>query len=341
MERDRQSLYMNMQSPNKYSSYVSAPRGMLGGPSMDTASLYQLLAQQIAGSSPAMGGIGAAGGMGTAESALSGPGGLAMALPMKYLSGMHNQAQEAINAFTGMPNPVRKDPMRQIGAFLDQFTNKPVLSPGAIGTQNNISSVGGGGLIGTVGAMQALGSGNPGLQAALMGSMFPGPGAEPFRNEEPDKDQRGGPSDNDADNVYRFSGDEMPIEITKKDIDATPLGLARGMVNNTVSQMEKVMPKGEMNTGALQRALASAAASHPQERAMGRMSSGSYVPNTTPRLSYTNKFSGIPASSFVDDNRPQPQLRIMGQDYRLGDYTLPKRRSSPEYGGSGGGFERR
>ena len=44
---------------NKYSSYISAPKYMMGGPSMDTASLMQLLQQQIAGSAPAVGGIGA------------------------------------------------------------------------------------------------------------------------------------------------------------------------------------------------------------------------------------------------------------------------------------------
>lgn len=349
---------------NKYSSYISAPKYMMGGPSMDAASLAQLLQQQIAGNSPAVGGIGAAGGMGTAESALSGPAGMFMSLPMKYLSGMHNSAQDAINAFTGMPSPIRKDPMRQIGAFLDQFTNKPTLSPGAIGTQNNITGIGSGGPIGTVGAVQALGAGNPAAQATLMGAMFPGAGSEPFGHAEPDEDQAGGPSDKDADNVYRFSGDEMPIELTRDDRDYSNdpdalaisggriAGLDRRSRSNDFSREPESYKIGSglgtvasgfskalgglkgPDTGMLAGALKSAAANYPTGSATGRVSSGAFVggPVSPPSM------GGSPSAASMMGQRQQPQPRLMGQDYQLGDYTLPQRRRTTGYGGTGGGF---
>jgi hypothetical protein len=244
-----------------------------------------------------------------------------MALPMKYLSGMHNQAQEAINAFTGMPNPVRKDPMRQIGAFLDQFTNKPVLSPGAIGTQNNISSVGGGGLIGTVGAMQALGSGNPGLQAALMGAMFPGAGAEPFEQEKPDEDQRGGPSDNDADNP--------PSEARSA---------ARSAVERMVaaSPMASARPVGGFQfggTGVLAEKLRNSSVYQPPDRSMSELMREpdqyrpSSVPAPLPRL------PRHAARHELMGSRPEPVVN----DYQLGDYNAPQQRRPRGYG-VGGGF---
>lgn len=338
---------------NKYSSYINAPKYMMGGPSMDTASLVQLLQQQIAGDSPAVGGIGAAGGMGPAESAMSGPAGMLMALPMKYLSGMHNQAQDAINAFTGMPSPIRKDPMRQIGAFLDQFTNKPTLSPGAIGTQNNITGIGSGGPIGTASAVQALGAVNPAAQATLMGAMFPGAGSEPFGHAEPDEDQAGGPSDKDADNGYisgvpnnDFSNDPDALSIGggriagldprsrsndfSREPEAYKIGSGLGAVSSGFSKALGGL-KGP-NTGMLAGALKSAAANYPTERATGRVSSGAFVggPVSQPSM------GGSPSASSMMGQRPQP--RLMGQDYQLGDYTLPQRRRTTGYGGTGGGF---
>lgn len=130
---------------SKYSSYVSAPKSMMGGPSMDTAGLAMSLAQQLMGSSPAMGGIGASTGP---MSMLGGPAGAVMGIPMKVLSRLADQSQNAINAFTGMPNPLRKDPMRELDAMLQQYrqapssASSPALSTGTIGTigtQNNIA----------------------------------------------------------------------------------------------------------------------------------------------------------------------------------------------------------
>lgn len=62
--------------------------------------------------------------MGPATAGLSGPGGLAMALPMQYLSSMGHSADNVVKDFQGMPHLQEKNPMKQIGAFLDQFTNK-------------------------------------------------------------------------------------------------------------------------------------------------------------------------------------------------------------------------
>lgn len=316
---------------SRYSSYVNAPKSMMGGPSMDTAGLAMSLAQQLMGSSPAMGGIGAStGSMGV----LGGPAGAVMGIPMKVLSRLSEQSQNAINAFTGMPNPLRKDPMRELDAMLQQYRQvpSPALSTGtigSIGTQNNIAP-------------------DMDEQTFSMPKMS---------SEEP----AGSPS---ADNVYRFTGDEMPIDLTRDDMDFSNdpealaisggriAGLDRRSRSNDFSREPEPQKIGSglgtvargfsgalgglkgPDAGMLAGALRSAAANYPTERATGRMSSGAFVggPVSPPSM------GGSPSAASMMGQRPQPQPKLMGQDYQLGDYTLPQRRRTTGYGGTGGGF---
>lgn len=306
---------------NRYSSYINAPKSMMGGPSMDTASLAQSLAQQLMGSSPAMGGIGASTGP---MSVLGGPAGAVMGIPMKVLSRLSEQSQNAINAFTGMPNPLRKDPMRELDAMLQQYRQVPstALSTGTIGTQNNIT---------------------PDMDEQTF--------SMPKMSSE---ESAGAPS---ADNVYRFSGDEMPIELTDADI---PPSAARSAVNRMVaaSPMASARPVGGFNRpmfsldepslgkkGYLAQQLASATT--PPDRSMRQ--AGQYRPEASatinPSLTSaasipTPRLSPTPTAASYMGTRAQPVLppqQSAVMDIMQESDTMKKQRR-PAYDGSGGGF---
>lgn len=316
---------------NRYSSYINAPKSMMGGPSMDTAGLAMSLAQQLMGSSPAMGGIGASAG---AMGGLSGPAMMALSIPSRIAAGITKTGHDVLGAFSGMPNPLRKDPMSDINKMLQQYfdnsNNVPALSTGTIGTQNNITP-------------------DMDEQTFSMPKMS---------SEEP----AGAPS---AGNVYRLTGDEMPIDLTRDDRDYSNdpdalaisggriAGLDRRSRSNDFSREPEPYKigsglgtvargfsgalgglKGPADDGSLAAALKSAAANYPTERATGRMSSGAFVggPVSPPSM------GGSPSAASMMGQRPQPQPKLMGQDYQLGDYTLPQRRRTTGYSGTGGGF---
>lgn len=318
---------------NRYSSYVNAPKSMMGGPSMDTAGLAMSLAQQLMGSSPAMGGIGASAG---AMGGLSGPAMMALSIPSRIAAGITKTGHDVLGAFSGMPNPLQKDPMSDINKMLQQYfgnsNNAPALSTGtigSIGTQNNIA---------------------PDMDEQTF--------SMPKMSSE---ESAGAPS---ADNVYRFTGDEMPIDLTRNDMDFSNdpdalaisggriAGLDRRSRSNDFSREPEAQKIGSglgavargfsgalgglngPDAGMLAGALKSAAANYPTERATGRMSSGAFVggPVSPPSM------GGSPSAASMMGQRPQPQPKLMGQDYQLGDYTLPQRRRTTGYGGTGGGF---
>lgn len=298
---------------NKQSSYVNAPKYMFG-PSMQQQGLYELLAKQIAGDATAMGGMNSMG-MGTAESAMGGPAGMLMALPMQYLSGMHNQAQDAINAFTGMPSPIRKDPMRQIGAFLDQFTqrNTPMSSApmgNAIGN-NDYAVMGSNGPIGTVGATSAMTAGNPGAWAAMMGAAMPGAGSKPFERAEPDADEYGGKSDMDKDN-YEDANMAPPSPASK---------VARAQVDRMVaaSPVASARPVGGFSSSGLASLLSGARSTQPsamrgaapyRPEAMRDLDPSLNTPASIPSM----RMSSVPSAASMVGSRSAPSPQYSVQD---------------------------
>lgn len=241
----------------KQSSYINAPRNMMSGPSMDTAGLAMSLAQQLMGSSPAMGGIGASTG---AMNFLGGPAGMIMGIPMKVLGNLSNQSQEAINAFTGMPNPLRKDPMRELDSMLTQYFGNPNNAPavGQIGTATPLSQGG------QIGAMNALAGVNPGAQVAAMRML----GGTDMEHLEPDEDQAGGKSDRDADNYTPQMGmDAVDAEIERQAADAAARSAVGRM--SAASPMASARPIGGFRLGgAGQLAAQLRNAGQPQDNAM-------------------------------------------------------------------------
>lgn len=230
---------------------------MMGGPSMDTAGLAMSLAQQLMGSSPAMGGIGASTG---AMGGLSGPAMLALSIPSRLAAGITQSGHDMLSSFAGMPNPLRKDPMSDINKMLQQYFGNPNNAPavGQIGTATPLSQGG------QIGAMNALAGVNPGAQVAAMRML----GGTDMEHLEPDEDQAGGKSDRDADNYTPQMGmDAVDAEIERQAADAAARSAVGRM--SAASPMASARPIGGFRLGgAGQLAAQLRNAGQPQDNAM-------------------------------------------------------------------------
>lgn len=250
----------------------------------------------------------------------------------KALGGVGNAIQGTYNGIMGYPGSYNRGAggWSAIGSLVDALNSKNAPSPGTIGTATPLSQGG------QIGAMQGIAGMDPGAMVAAMrmlgGSGVPMAPAAPslsMSHSEPDEDQAGGPSDYDADNYTPQMGiDAVDAELNRQAASAAARTASSGF-SKALGGL-----KGPADDGSLATALKSAAANYPTERATGRMSSGAFVggPVNPPSM------GGSPSAASMMGQRPQPRPKIMGQDYQLGDYTLPKKQRPPAYDGSGGGF---